>query len=51
MYFLFKIIDFFYQRKKNSFLKDNISNNIDLLVDIGAHQGDTISEFLKNIFN
>ena len=47
MYFLFKFIDFFYQRKKNLFLKNNVSNNIDILIDIGAHHGDTISEFLK----
>ena len=47
MYFLFKFIDFFYKRKKNLFLKNNVSNNIDILIDIGAHHGDTISEFLK----
>ena len=47
MYFLFKFIDFFYQRKKNLFLKNNVSNNIDILIDIGAHHGDTILEFLK----
>ena len=44
MYFLFKFIDFFYQRKKNLFLKNNVSNNIDIN-DIGAHHGDTISNF------
>tara|TARA_A100001015_G_scaffold205070_1_gene229263 strand:- start:1897 stop:2622 length:726 start_codon:yes stop_codon:yes gene_type:complete len=47
MYFFFKFIDFFYQRKKSFFLKKNISKKIDVLIDIGAHHGDTISEFLR----
>ena len=47
MNILFKIIDFFYQKKKNSFLKKNINKNIDILIDVGAHYGDTINEFLK----
>jgi FkbM family methyltransferase len=47
MYFLFKLIDFFYQRKKLLFLKKNIPNDINILIDVGAHHGDTISEFLR----
>lgn len=47
MNYLFKIIDFFYQKKKYSFLKKKIPKNIDTLIDVGAHHGDTISEFLK----
>ena len=47
MHYLFKIIDFFYQKKKYSFLKKKFSKNIDTLIDVGAHNGDTISEFLK----
>ncbi len=47
MNFLFKIVDFFYQKKKYSFLKKKISNNINILIDVGAHHGDTINEFLK----
>ena len=47
MNFLFKIIDFFYQKKKYLFLKKKISKNIDVFIDVGAHHGDTISEFLK----
>ena len=47
MLYLFKIIDFFYQKKKYSFLKKKIPKNIDTLIDVGAHHGDTISEFLK----
>jgi FkbM family methyltransferase len=46
MNFLFKIIDFFYQKKKYSFLKKKISKNIDIFIDVGAHHGDTIREFL-----
>ena len=47
MYFLLKLIDFFYQRKKLLFLKKNIPNDINILIDVGAHHGDTISEFLR----
>ena len=47
MNFLFIIIDFFYQKKKYSFLRNNISKNIDIFIDIGAHHGDTIREFLQ----
>ena len=47
MYFFFKFIDFFYQRKKSFFLKKNISKKIDILIDVGAHHGETISEFLR----
>ncbi len=47
MNFLFKIIDFFYQKKKYSFLKKSIKKNINIFIDVGAHQGDTIGEFLE----
>ena len=47
MNYLFAIIDFFYQKKKYSFLKKKISKNINILIDVGAHHGDTINEFLK----
>ena len=47
MNYLFEIIDFFYQKKKYSFLKKKIPKNIDTLIDVGAHHGDTIIEFLK----
>ena len=47
MYFFVKLIDFFYQRKKLLFLKKNIPNDINILIDVGAHHGDTISEFLR----
>ena len=47
MNLLFKIIDFFYQKKKYSFLKKKIEKDINIFFDIGAHQGDTISDFLE----
>ena len=47
MNLLFKIIDFLYQKRKYSFLKKKIHKNMDVLIDVGAHHGDTISEFLK----
>tara|TARA_B110000114_G_scaffold184968_1_gene230278 strand:+ start:1741 stop:2457 length:717 start_codon:yes stop_codon:yes gene_type:complete len=46
MNLLIKIIDFFYQKKKYSFLKKTISKNIDTFIDVGAHEGHTINEFL-----
>ena len=51
MNLLFKIIDFFYQKKKYSFLKKSIKKNINIFIDVGAHQGDTIGEFLEIFFN
>ena len=47
MSLLFKIIDFLYQKRKYSFLKKTIYKNMDILIDVGAHHGDTINEFLK----
>ena len=47
MNYLIKIIDYFYQKKKYNFLKRKIPKNLDILIDVGAHQGDTISEFLE----
>ena len=47
MNFLFKIIDFFYQKKKYAFLKKKILKDINIFIDVGAHHGDTINEFLE----
>jgi FkbM family methyltransferase len=47
MDFIFRLIDFFYQKKKYDFLKKKVPNNIDILIDVGAHHGDTINEFLR----
>jgi len=47
--FFLKILDFFYQRKLILFLKKNIYfNKIEVLFDVGAHHGETISFFKKN---
>ena len=40
--------DFFYQKKIINFLKKNIGNNFPILIDVGAHKGETIDLFAKN---
>lgn len=40
------VLDFFQQRKIINFLKENLPNNI-ILIDVGAHHGETIQLFLK----
>ena len=39
--------DFLYQKKLINFLKSNIPN-INILIDVGAHKGETLNLFLKN---
>tara|TARA_B110000483_G_scaffold152623_1_gene181544 strand:- start:2364 stop:3092 length:729 start_codon:yes stop_codon:yes gene_type:complete len=41
--------DFFYQRKIIKFLKNNNLINIDILFDVGAHKGESINLFLKEL--
>ena len=41
--------DFFYQRKIIKFLKNNDLINIDILFDVGAHKGESINLFLKEL--
>ena len=45
---IIKIIDFFYQKKIITFFKNNLNSRYDVLIDVGAHKGETISSFLKN---
>ena len=45
---IIKIIDFFYQRKIINFFKKNITTEYKVLIDVGAHKGETVSNFLKN---
>ena len=45
---IIKIIDFFYQKKIIDFYKDNSSSRYKVLVDVGAHKGETIISFLKH---
>ena len=40
--------DFFYQKKIINFLKKNIGNDFSILIDVGAHKGETINLFAKN---
>ena len=47
--FLISIFDFFYQKKILSFLKKKNLNNINILLDIGAHRGESINLFLNNM--
>ena len=52
MKFLFnlilKFVDFFYKRKIIFFFKNNIKDDLHTLIDVGAHKGETIQEFLSN---
>jgi FkbM family methyltransferase len=45
---IIKIIDFFYQKKIIDFYKNNSNSKYKVLVDVGAHKGETIISFLKN---
>ena len=45
---IIKIVDFFYQKKIITFFKNNSDAKYDVLLDAGAHEGETISSFLKN---
>ena len=45
---IIKLVDFFYQKKITTFLKNNSDARFDVLLDVGAHKGETISNFLKN---
>tara|TARA_Y100000590_G_scaffold464744_1_gene634953 strand:+ start:1085 stop:1810 length:726 start_codon:yes stop_codon:yes gene_type:complete len=46
--FILSLVDFFYQRKIINFFKKNLSQNIEVLLDIGSHNGESIKIFLKN---
>ena len=46
--FAISIFDFFYQTKWIKFLKKNKYNKFKLLIDIGAHKGESIELFSKN---
>ena len=45
---IIKIIDFFYQRKIINYFKNSSIPKFDVLIDVGAHKGETIFNFLKN---
>ena len=46
---ILKIFDFYYQIKLFSFLKKNNHNSFDIFFDIGAHEGESILLFSKNL--
>ena len=51
-YFVLKILgifDFYHQLKIFKFLKKNNLNNFNIFFDIGAHKGESINLFLKNL--
>ena len=45
---ILKIIDFFYQKKVINFFKANTNLELQVLIDVGAHKGETILNFLTN---
>ncbi len=47
--FILNIFDFFYQKKIIKFLSKNDLTNIDILIDVGAHKGESINLFLTNM--
>jgi FkbM family methyltransferase len=46
--FFLNFFDYFYQKKIITFLKKNKYDKFDLLIDVGAHKGETIDLFSKN---
>ena len=45
---ILKVVDFFYKKKIIFFFKNNLKDNLNILIDVGAHKGETIQEFLSN---
>ena len=43
------LFDYFYQKKIIKFLKKNNLSEINLIFDVGAHKGESINLFLKNM--
>ena len=46
--FVLKIIDFFYQKKIINFFKNTSNSEYNVIIDIGAHKGETVLNFLRN---
>ena len=45
---ILNIFDYFYQKKFINFLKKKGINNFNVLIDIGAHKGESINLFANN---
>ena len=45
---ILKFIDFFYQKKIINFFKNIPNSQYDVIIDVCAHKGETILNFLKN---
>ena len=45
---ILKFIDFFYQKKIITFFKNTSNLECNVIIDVGAHKGETILNFLKN---
>ena len=45
---ILKFIDFFYQKKIITFFKNTSNLEYNVIIDVGAHKGETILNFLKN---
>jgi FkbM family methyltransferase len=45
---ILKVIDFFYQKKIINFFKKQKIEKYNVLIDVGAHKGETVNNFLKN---
>ena len=46
---LLNFFDYFYKKKISNFLKKNRLDDVDIFFDVGAHKGESIEFFLKNI--
>jgi len=42
------VIDFFYKKKIILFFKKSLGDSFSVLIDVGAHKGETIQEFMNN---
>ena len=45
---ILRVIDFFYKKKIILFFKESLGDNLNVLIDVGAHKGETIHEFISN---
>tara|TARA_Y100000590_G_scaffold396971_1_gene478158 strand:- start:671 stop:1396 length:726 start_codon:yes stop_codon:yes gene_type:complete len=46
--FILNLVDFFYKKKVINYFKKNTDSNIEVLLDIGSHKGETVEIFMKN---